>query len=143
MTPREFKPCDELTPEDFQRHPIWGFDLQAAEEDDDADETWVRPYTFDQVPESTDDLFVAARLQGSDHAIFPGALVLNFDDSLPQVSGIVILQPTYLSLSVQGESIGEWDRPELAQLPALKPPVHYQATLSIAQATFEFSGKVW
>jgi ribosomal protein L40E len=39
---RDDKPFDELTVEDFQRHPVWEFDFD-NEGEEGRDETWVRP----------------------------------------------------------------------------------------------------
>ena len=36
------KPIDQLTPEDLEAFPIWEFATD-EEEDDERDETWVRP----------------------------------------------------------------------------------------------------
>jgi hypothetical protein len=41
-----------LTPEDFERHPVRGFDL-SREPGDEGDETWVRPWSFEDTVQRT------------------------------------------------------------------------------------------
>jgi hypothetical protein len=44
-----WKPCDKLTASDFSLSPVWGFDLSQEGPSHEADETWVRPYSFSNV----------------------------------------------------------------------------------------------
>lgn len=44
------KPIDDLKPSDFEAHPIWEYSM----DEEEGDETWVRPYTKPAVPASGD-----------------------------------------------------------------------------------------
>jgi len=58
-----WKPCDKLTASDFNASPVWGFDLASEGKPEGADETWVRPYSFSRVPDTSDLLFVQSEGQ--------------------------------------------------------------------------------
>lgn len=62
-----FKPCDALTAADVEAHSLWGFDTAFEHDVEDADETWVRPYEYDAVPEDSDVLFAAAQVRAGAH----------------------------------------------------------------------------
>ena len=75
----DWKAGDELTNGDFDRHPLWGYDVERAKGDPEADEAWVRPYALDAAPQESDVLFVRARLRLSTGDVVPGALPLAYE----------------------------------------------------------------
>ena len=85
-----FKPCDELTPEDFERHPVWGFDLAMEGHHEDADETWVRPYKYRAVPKRSDVLFLRATMNGK-----PATVCARFERGKLTFEGAARLVPRY------------------------------------------------
>lgn len=106
-----WKPCDELVPEDFERFPVWAFDT-AAEDDPDADETWVRPLGHDGFADISSTLFVRASLIDRNGVplrdcvvtvqamIVEGAQLVPCDPS--EIESIVLLKPAYDWLDAAG-----------------------------------------
>jgi hypothetical protein len=58
------KPIDELEPEDFAHFPIWEFATD-EEENEDQDETWVRPLATRVIEPDCYALSVAARFEAA------------------------------------------------------------------------------
>jgi hypothetical protein len=119
-----WKPCDELTPDDFERSAIWGFDLRRSrdagavlrrKEDYRApDETFVRPMAPRDSSEIKDAIFLQATLRTPAQASpFAGAIALRFASDpitmkrsmLPTLEAVVLLRP-YASFAVFEGTIG-------------------------------------
>ena len=143
--PKDFKPLDDLSARDFEKHPVWGFDLDLGESIPEADETWVRPMTFSKVPRDTDDLFVRAELTLSDGAREPGLLCLRYEKSKPLIEGLALLNPEYAFLGLQGDLLDESAKKQLREVrPELlkKLPLAYVATLPVGSKEVRFSATV-
>jgi len=97
---KTWKPCDKLTASDFKTSPVWGFDLSREGEREDADETWVRPYSFNSEPKTSDLLFVGAHLHPRGRASQEGAVTVRFSDACPCVEGVVLLDPRYCAITL-------------------------------------------
>ena len=140
-----WKPCDALRPEDFERHPLWGFDL-SREADPEADETWVRPWTFEKAPEQSDCLFVAAKLRFSSGERAPGAVVFRFSEQHAEIQDVVLLSPAYLTTDVSDDDFR--DVVEARLTAALgRPveaiyPVEYEAVIPVGGYSIELRGAV-
>ena len=96
-----WKPCDKLTAADFDISPVWGFDLGREGEPEEADETWVKPYSFSSVPDATDLLFVQGRLEPRRGGVLAGAVTVRFSEKHPIVEGVVLLAPTYCAIGLR------------------------------------------
>lgn len=141
---KEFKPCEELTPADFERHPAWTFDLARAEKEPEADETWVRPATFRNPPKDTDVLFIRAELKTAEGTTIPGSLLVRFEAGKAQVQALVALRPRYLALGLDSGRVADWAKKELRKsLPkALKWfPIAYRAVLRAGSREITFTGQ--
>ncbi|HUR39286.1 MAG TPA: hypothetical protein VM222_07320 [Planctomycetota bacterium] len=140
----EFKPCDGWTPADFEKHPVRTFDLDSAEEDPEADETWVRPVRFLKRPKDTDCLFLRAELKTSGGETLPGALSVQLDQGRSETQAIALLRPNYLCLDLVGEKLSDRAKQDLAKV---KPgglewlPIAYKAVLPIGLRRIPFSGQ--
>lgn len=66
------KPIDRLTPEDLAAFPVWEFTLDEEEDDDEQDETWVRPHAAKIVGAGLYSLSVAADFTASSGQVFTG-----------------------------------------------------------------------
>ena len=73
---KSFKPCNQLTHDDLTAHPIWGFDLSLEGVVKGADESWVRPYEYRTIPETSDLLFAVHVVIGGQRFSFSGAITL-------------------------------------------------------------------
>ena len=141
---KEFKPCDELTPPDLEKHPVWTFDLERAGEDPEADETWVRPVGFRKPPKDTDCLFLRAELTTSTGETLPGVLILRFEQGKAETQAIALLRPKYLALNLDGVKLDDRAKKALAEL---KPgglewlPMAYKAVLPVGLRRITFSGQ--
>ena len=108
------KPCDELKPEDFDDHPLWGGDPSLAESNPDADETWVSPVEIETIDEVVDGFFVRGQLrsEGSTASPLPCLVTLarRMDpkslelDPHPDVDGLVLWSPGYGYFQFIGEA---------------------------------------
>jgi hypothetical protein len=135
------KPCDKLTPEDFEAYPIWGFDVSMEGTIEGADETWVRPYEHRTVPNSSDVLFAAAKLKAGSHPPQDGALLFRIVRAKPEIDGCVLLQPRYCAISF---SLTEAQRSYLKwalgdSFPSYFP-ITYEATIQLGEKHFPVSG---
>ncbi|HZN61465.1 MAG TPA: hypothetical protein VFC90_03580 [Planctomycetota bacterium] len=138
-----FKPCQELTPADFDQFPIWGFDLARAESDPKADETWVSPVQFKNVPKFSDGLFVGAEIAAADGSPVPGAVCLRFGNGKPQVEGLAILGPQYCFLFLDGKKVGEETKRALkkSHRPSTKWfPITFRAAIKCGSKQVTISG---
>ena len=138
----DWKSCDELTAADFERHPLWGYDVERAEQDPASDETWVRPYAFDAEPQETDVLFARARLRTSGGDVVPGVLLFVFDGGRPHVAGVAVLEPSYLAVGLADGRVTAEDREDLhAVLPGALP-LAYEATVAVGSRDLRLAGAV-
>ena len=143
--PKNFKSLDDLSARDFEKHPVWGFDLDMGESVPGADETWVRPFKFSILPRSTDSLFVRAELTTSEGVREPGLLCLRYERGTPLIEGVALWNPDYTFLGLQGDRLNEFamkqlreNRPDLLK----KLPLAYAATLLVGSNVRRFSGAV-
>jgi hypothetical protein len=142
--PKDFKPLDDLSLRDFEKHPVWGFDLDLGESIPEADETWVRPFTFRRVPRNSDDLFIRAEFTMSDGARRPGLLCVRYEGGKATVGGLALMEP-YVFLGLRGDEFDDRTRQELRRerpefFEAL--PLSYVATLRVGLKKVAFSGTV-
>jgi hypothetical protein len=141
---RRWKPCSRLIAADFQRWPLWGFDLSRKRRGA-ADETWVRPYRLAKAPLRSDLLFLSAQVRPQGGRPQPGAVTLKFVDSEPRLDGVVLLRPRYCALRVNGELVPPSERDYLHHILGAAPalfPLHYRARLRIGRREVVFSGTV-
>jgi len=138
----KFKPCERLTSQDLAEYPIWGFDL-SLEGFKGGDETWVRPYRYRAVPETSDVLFAAARIKPGAHKAHKGAVTFRFINSKPELDGCVLFKPRFCGISA---SFGHGQRGYL--LWALGEdlssffPLAYAANVVIGGQRFSFAGTI-
>jgi len=138
-----WKPCDKLTASDFKTSPVWGFDLSREGQGEDADETWVRPYSFNSVPETTDLLFVGAHLHPSDGESRLGAVTVRFSNARPCVEGIVLLDPRYCAVTLHEEVVPVRERSYVETLiPNARHlfPIRYDAMVQIGNRELPLRG---
>jgi hypothetical protein len=143
--PKDFKPLDGLSLRDFEKHPVWGFDLELGESVPEADETWVRPISFLRVPPNSDSLFIRAELTTSDGARQPGLLCLQYEGGKPDVEGIALMVAEYVFLGIRGDEFDDRAKDELrrSQPEFLKAlPLSYAAKLLAGPKVVAFSGTV-
>ena len=138
----DWKSCDELTVADFERHPLWGYDVERAEQDPASDETWVRPYVFEAEPQDTDLLFAAARLRTSGGDVIPGAVLFVFEQGRPHVAGVAVLEPSYLAVGFSEGQVTPDDRQDLDDLVPGALPLAYEATVSAGGRPVRLAGAV-
>jgi hypothetical protein len=134
-----------LTLQDFERHPLWGFDLDLAEEDPEADETWVCPKVLKFSPKNTDVLFLRAELRTADGKGMPGCLLLRYEGGKPEIQAVALLTPRYLPLGPAGVTFVDWAREDLEKAypkSAAWFPVSYTASLRAGFKSIPFSGAV-
>ena len=138
-----WKPCDKLTVSDFDISPLWGFDLSREGKADEADETWVRPYSFSHVPEATDLLFVQARLEQRGGGVLAGAVTVRFSERRPGVVGVVILDSGYCAMGLREGVIPARERHYVeTHLPNANDlfPLKYEAVLRIRDQELPLRG---
>lgn len=133
----DWKPCDALTEADFERHPLWGYDVERAESDPDSDEAFVRPYAFDAAPGDTDVLFGRAQLRTSAGDVVPGAVLFVFEGGRPVVGGVALLKPSYLALGLEKGRVTDEDREEL---PDGTLPLAYEAAVDVGGRPIRLAG---
>lgn len=133
----DWKPCDALTPADFDRHPLWGYDAERAENDPDSDDAWVRPYVLDAAPEESDVLFARARLRTSGGDTVPGAVLFVFEGGRPKVGGVALLEPSYLAAGLAQGRVTDEEREDL---PPDTLPLAYEGTVAVGGREIRLSG---
>lgn len=131
-----WKPSDELTAEDFEAHPLWGYDVERAEKDPDSDDAWVRPYTLDAAPAESDVLFARATLRTADNEVLPAAVLFVFDGGRPRVAGFAFLEPAYLAVGLENGRITDDDREDLD----VELPLAYEASVAVGGRELRLSG---
>lgn len=138
----DWKSCDELTPADFERHPLWGYDVARAEADPASDETWVRPYAFEAEPQESDVLFAGARLRTSGGDVVAGAVLFVFERGRPRVAGVAVLEPSYLAVGLSEGKVAPEDREDLEDVVPDALPLAYEATLRVGGRELRLAGAV-
>jgi hypothetical protein len=136
----DWKACDELTPQDFERHPLWGYDVERAENDPASDEAWVRPYMLEAVPEESDLLFARARLRTAAGDVVPGAVLFAFGGGRPRVAGVAFLEPAYFALGLTGNQVTDEDRADLEDVQAGALPLAYEAAVVVGGRELRLAG---
>lgn len=82
------KPIDELTIEDFKRSPIWEWALE-EEENEDQDETWVRPAETQNFTEELNGSIVLGEMTTNIGVKFPMMCSLNLEEDEAVISSVV------------------------------------------------------
>jgi hypothetical protein len=89
------KPIEALTPEDLDAFTIWEFALD-KEEDEQQDETWVRPLDRSTIPREASSLSVAADFITADGTRFVGIVGLSTDGGLEIASASLLAEGAYI-----------------------------------------------
>lgn len=132
----DWKASDELTPEDFERHPLWGYDVEKAERDPGSDESWVRPYVLDAEPAESDLLMARATLRDSDNQVMDGAVLFVFEGGRPRVAGFAFLEPAWLAVGLEQGRVTDDDREDLD----VELPLAFEATVAVGNRELRLSG---
>ncbi|PAE39014.1 hypothetical protein [Bacillus sp. 7884-1] len=82
------KPVDELTIDDFKESPIWEWAID-EEENEDQDETWVRPSETNNFTEELNGSIVSGKLSTIDGDKFPMMCSLDIEDDEVIISSVV------------------------------------------------------
>jgi hypothetical protein len=82
------KPVDELTIEDFKESPIWEWVID-EEENEDQDETWVRPSETNNFTEELNGSIVSGELSTNDGEKFPMMCSIDIEDDELFISSVV------------------------------------------------------
>jgi hypothetical protein len=104
------KPVDELTIEDFKKSPIWEWAID-EEENEDQDETWVKPSKSKNFTEELNGSIVSGEITTNNGEKFPMMCSLDVEDETVLVSSVVYYdnkEEEYYSLE---ESIKKIDLP--------------------------------
>lgn len=136
----DWKPCDALTADDFERHPLWGYDAARADEDPEADETWVRPVTLAEAPGDSDTLFARGSLRAADGESLPGAVLFAFEGGRPVVGALALLRPSYFAFGVSRGEVTAEDREDLAGVRPGLLPLAYEAVVEAGGRPLRLAG---
>ncbi len=82
------KPVDELTIEDLRKHPIWEWAID-EEENEDQDETWVKPSKTNNFTEELNGSIVLGELTTNSVHKFPLMCSLDVDGNEAIISSVV------------------------------------------------------
>ncbi|WP_338472856.1 hypothetical protein R4Z10_09090 [Niallia sp. XMNu-256] len=82
------KPVDELTISDFKESPIWEWAID-EEENEDQDETWVRPSETKNFTEELNGSIISGELSTNDGEKFPIMGSLDIEDGELIISSVV------------------------------------------------------
>jgi hypothetical protein len=85
------KPVEELTVADLEAFPVWEFAIDGEGEDEEQDETWVRPLAGGAVPAQGDALCVAAAVRLAGGPVYPAVLFCDADARGIEVSAVALL----------------------------------------------------
>jgi hypothetical protein len=127
---QDWKPAAALRAHDFVRSAVWGYDLERAEaQGSGADETFVRPFTGDELERDSDVVWVRAtmRLACGDETL--GAVEARLVDGEPVVQGALVFLPGDRTIS------GDRDDPRVF-------PARYQAQLRARGRIHALAGTV-
>jgi hypothetical protein len=137
----EFKPCDRLTPDDFEAYPLWGFDVSMEGSSEGADETWVRPFEYRSLPKASDVLFAAAKLKAGAHPPQDGALTFRVVRARLEVDACVLLQPKYCAISLHlTDTQRSYLQSALGDSFPSYFPIAYETTIRFGKERFPVSG---
>jgi hypothetical protein len=82
------KPVDELSIEDFKESPIWEWVID-EEENEEQDETWVRPSVTNNFTEELNGSIVSGELTTNNGVKFPMMCSLDIEDNELIISSVV------------------------------------------------------
>ncbi|RKL65701.1 hypothetical protein CR203_18750 [Salipaludibacillus neizhouensis] len=85
---RKSKPVDELTIEDLKENPIWEWAFD-EEENEEQDETWVRPSETKNFTEELNGSIVLGELTTNNGDKFPMMCSLDIEDDEVSISSVV------------------------------------------------------
>ncbi|MFC0472327.1 hypothetical protein ACFFHM_17985 [Halalkalibacter kiskunsagensis] len=105
---RRSKPVDELTIEDLKENPIWEWAVD-EEENEEQDETWVRPSETHNFTEELNGSIVLGELATNNGEKFPMMCSLDVEDEEVSVSSVVFYndkQDEYYALEDMVKKIG-------------------------------------
>ncbi|KEZ47966.1 hypothetical protein [Metabacillus indicus] len=85
---RKSKPIDKLTIEDLKENPIWEWAID-EEENEEQDETWVRPSEAKNFTEELNGSIVSGELVTNIDDIFPMMCSLDIDNNQVIISSII------------------------------------------------------
>ncbi len=87
------KPIDKLTLEDFKDNPIWEWAID-DEQNEEQDETWVRPSEINNFTEELNGSVVSGELETNDSEKFPMMCSLGIEDEEVFISSVVFYNKT-------------------------------------------------
>lgn len=135
-----WKPSDALTAADFERHPLWGYDVERAGNDPASDETWVRPYTLEAEPRDSDLLFARARLRTSGGDVVPGAVLFVFEGGRAKVAGLAVLEPSWLAVGLAQGRVTDEERGDLEDVLPGALPLAYEGAAAVGPREIRLAG---
>jgi hypothetical protein len=95
------KPIDQLRPIDLKTFPVWEF-ASDEEDNEDQDETWVRPVRTRQVPGDAYSLSVAASLTTPSGIEYPGIVGVSTAEGFEAVHAAVLTEDNYVFIPWPG-----------------------------------------
>ncbi len=113
VTLKTRKPIDAITVEDLAAFPIWEF-ASDEEENEEQDETWIRPVNSKVVPLGEYALSVAATFSTASGLPLKGFVVLSTDEGIEINGGSILFNEQYLCVSPPEFSGASAEREELA-----------------------------
>lgn len=138
----EGKPSDTLTPDDFQRHPLWGYAADLDEENPEVDETWVVPVEVDETPRDSDTLFVGAKIRTAGGDILRGAILFAFEAGRPVIGALALLEPGWFSFGIEKGRVTEEEREEVEERLPQALPLAYEGAVPVGSGELRLSGSV-
>jgi hypothetical protein len=114
VTLKTRKPIDGITIEDLSTFPIWEFASDEEGENEEQNETWVRPINSKVVPQGEHSLSVSATFTTTSGRSLQGFIVLSTDDGVDISGGVVLFNGQYLSVSSPDFWGASAERAELA-----------------------------
>jgi hypothetical protein len=102
-TPDTRKPIDALTSDDIETYPVWEFATD-EEDNEDADETWVRPLICDEIPLGEYALSVAADFVAPSGHKFSGIVDVSTNGQVMSNGGCLIHDRKYTYISADRKS---------------------------------------
>ena len=96
------KPIDQLQPDDLVAFPLWDFALD-EEENDQQDETWVRPVPSDSIGRDLYALSVAADYQTASGQRIPGIVGVSTEGEIEFEWGALLYQGQYIPVPLSDD----------------------------------------
>lgn len=103
------KPVDELTAADLETFPVWEFAMDEEGDDEEQDETWVKPVPTSEVPADDSTLSVAVALRLAGGLVYPGVMFCATQDGF-DIAAVALLTTEGRVLFSQGDSPTETRR---------------------------------